>query len=253
MNVASSEQRKAQEGSPMMRSPSPPETERLISAIERLEARLERLEARLERFERDAPGVLATAADTVDEAIARLAARGVDVDARTREALVLLERLTAPETMRAITTMAEALTNLPHVVATVADTLDGVAAKAHDRGIDLDERLRISLRCAERLTSPQALETLELALARLQSIRLVLEEGVLDDGAVRLVSKAARAMAAVQAEGVAPAGPMAAMMALGRSDVRRSLGFLIRFAEQFGSALAGARPPELPANTRSNG
>jgi uncharacterized protein YjgD (DUF1641 family) len=235
--------------------------DRLLAALARIDERLARLEAenaelralaeRAAEAASQAPRALAIATDVFDDTVRGLASRGVDVDARARDALVLVERLTAPDTMRALGDALSLVDNLPKLAATATDVLDGAAARAIDQGIDIDQRMRILLRCTERLTSPEALGALELMLSRVDSLRSVLESGVLDEAPVRLVGKAGVAMAEVAAEGAPPAGPFGAMLAMGRSDVQRSLGLLLKFAERFGRALDDGDEKRLPATRGS--
>lgn len=74
------------------------------ATLARLEQRLihiERVLGRLETQAGELPGLVGTVGDTFDSLVARLADRGVDVDARLHDVLRLVERMTAPETVRA--------------------------------------------------------------------------------------------------------------------------------------------------------
>jgi uncharacterized protein YjgD (DUF1641 family) len=211
------------------------------SALERLDARLARIERALERVEaseRAVPAAVATAVDTLDGLVARLQAGGVDVDERLRVAARLLDRLTAPETARALEAAMRAAEQLPAVVATATDVLDSLAARAQDSGVDLDERLRVLVRVAERLTAPEALETLEAAFDQLHGLRALLRSGVLDPAPVAVVAKAGRALAEAGEGPVPSVGAFGALRAMGDPSVQRALGFLLSVARLFGGALA---------------
>jgi hypothetical protein len=80
----------------------------IIAALERIERRLARLESSVERVNslaRGAPALIATVTDSFDGVARRAAEAGIDVDERTRAALTLLERLTAPEVAGPLTAL----------------------------------------------------------------------------------------------------------------------------------------------------
>lgn len=79
-----------------------PDLGRILASIDARLARLEAASHKVDEVVAQAPNFVAALADTFDSHVARLAADGIDVDRRGREVLRLLERLTAPETMRAL-------------------------------------------------------------------------------------------------------------------------------------------------------
>ncbi len=210
------------------------------SALDRIERRLARIERLLERVEdgaRAAPQVVATAVDTLDHLAAGLQRRGVDVDARLGAALALAERLTAPETARGLERAMDAAEQLPAVLATVTDVMDSLAARAQESGVDLDERLRVLVRVSERLTAPDALETLEAALDQMHGLRSLLRSGVLDPAPVAMIAKAGRALAEAGSVEAPRVGAFGALRAMGDPEVQRALGFLLTVARLFGASL----------------
>jgi hypothetical protein len=92
---------------------------RLTLLAARLERTLDVLEPTIDMV-RQAPLIIATVVDTFDALVAEGREQGIDVDARVRDALRLLERLTAPETVRAVDTL---LDRLP-VLASLAPMVD---------------------------------------------------------------------------------------------------------------------------------
>jgi uncharacterized protein YjgD (DUF1641 family) len=138
---------------------------------------------------------------------------------------------------------------LPKAVATLTDTADELIGRIQASGVDLDERARILLRVAERLTAPEALEAIEALLSQLGSVRAVLESGVLAPQAVDVVARAAGALS--QASDAPPVGAWGAMRALGDPEVQRALGFLLGVAKGFGAQLA--EPPLLAASNQTSG
>lgn len=169
------------------------------------------------------------------------------VDAAILERLERIDRRLA--TLESAVTRLDALTHeLPATVATLADTFDSVAGRLTDAGIDLDERMRVVGRVMERLTAPEALATLEEVLAKVDTVRALLRSGVLDPAPVSVVAKAGEALAKAASESPPSISAWGAFRALGRPDVSRAAGFLLRVGELFGRALEDR--PALPEKNR---
>ena len=77
-----------------------------LRAIDALVERLGTVESAL-RLADQVPGSIATITDIVDGLAARLAADGIDVDARVQSGVRLLKRLTAPRTSAALETLLD--------------------------------------------------------------------------------------------------------------------------------------------------
>lgn len=210
------------------------------TTLERIERRLARIERALERLdhaERSAPGTLAMAVDTFDDVAARMQTRGVDLDERMRTAMDMLERLTAPETAKALDRAMAAATQLPAAVATAVDVADSIAERVQASGVDIDERLRVLTRVAERLTAPEALATLEVALDQMHGVRSLLLSGVLDPAPVAMIARAGKALAEAGSRDAPKVGAFGALRSLGDPSVQRALGFLLQVARLFGAEL----------------
>ncbi len=226
---------------------APASADAVAASLARVEASLGRLESRLAALEAQAMVTVGVATDTVDGMVADARARGVDVDARLRTALRLAERLTDPAVAEALERAAALAPLAPGFVATAMDTVDEAVARARAGGVDLDERAGLLLRALERLTSPEALELLHVVLGRLDAVRGLLESGVLERDATRVVGTAGAALAQTAGEPMAQGpGPVGALIALGDADVRTAVGFGLRFAKNLGRALVAAQRA-LPA------
>lgn len=140
----------------------------------------------------------------------------------------------------------------PGAVAALVDTFDSAVGRLQERGVDLDERLRTTLAIAERLTSPPALSAVSTILDHLDDLRFLLDSGVLDKHAVRLVGELGRALAASASEAPPRVGMLGAMRALGTPDVQRAVGLALRLAGRFGASLRdiGASSPALTQGDR---
>ena len=122
---------------------------------------------------------------------------------------------------------------LPDAIAVATDTLDALISRAAERGVDVDERLALILRAAERLTSREALVGLEAAL----------DSGMLDASAVSVLGKVGRALTEVATEPPRPVGALGLLRALRDPDVQRAVGLAIAVARALGRALE--TPPLL--------
>lgn len=212
-------------------------TDPVLAALTRIEARLDRLESRLEGvgdLAAETPATIATAVDGLDETVARLAARGVDVDERLRELLALTEKLTDPATLASVGEAVDVLQSLPGTAATIADTFDGVVGQLAEMGVDVDERMRVVVQVAERLTAPEALAVVTETFDHVDAIGRLLRSGIFAPAAVDVVDRAAGSLAAMNVEGARPVGALGALRALSDPCIQRSLGALVEFGRHFG-------------------
>jgi uncharacterized protein YjgD (DUF1641 family) len=235
---------------------SAPET---VEALLALTDRLDTVQQSLAIAEQ-LPGMAAGAVDTVDGLIASAAANGIDVDARLRATLALVERMSAPETVEALLALTDRLDTvaqsleladqLPGIAAGVVDTLDGIAASLDARGIRIDERAGLLLTAAEKLTDPAIIGLLQKVLERSDDLgRLVdtlLESGIFEEHAVRVVGISGQALADTKLAQPAPVGAFGALRAMGEPEVQRALGFALQFARSFGRLTATGKQPLSP-------
>jgi len=126
-----------------------------------------------------------------------------------------------------------ATAQVPAVVATVADALDGLVERLAARGIDVDDRMRALLRAADHLTSPRALD----ALAS------VLSSEILAHQTTEVIGRMGRSIVAAEHE-ARPLGAWGLWRALREPEVQRAAGFLIAMARRFGEELESV--PQLP-------
>lgn len=152
--------------------------------LDRLDT-IERMVDTIERLETQLPMALSTATDVIDAELTEAADRGVVLDERAREALVLAEKLTEPDTVATLTRLMDRLDRIdklaaladqaPDAVAMAADTLDDALTRAADRGVVLDERAREGLRLVEQLTEPETAQALHAVMDRADVLEDLME------------------------------------------------------------------------------
>lgn len=227
----------------------------LASVLDRIDRRLARLEevvSRIDDVARTAPAVVATVTDTFDAVAARLASQGVDVDERVHVAAELLGKLTSPAAARALGAVLERADVLeaslrmveqaPGALATLVDTLDGLASRFGSAGVDVDARIRVVLRLIDHLTSPETTSALET----------LLHSGLLDARSVATLGHVTHALAVAGDRVTAPVGAWGALRALGDRDVQHAVGFLLTIAKQLGHSLSSEGARQLPASPRKD-
>ncbi len=200
-----------------------------------LDRRFERLERRLEgvlALAEQAPAVIGTTADIVDE----WAMKKGDVDERVRRMASLLEQLSEPKTLATLEQGLALAVSAPDVIATVADISDEAMRDAADAGVDIGQlghALRaLALDAGRMVTTPELTD--------------VVHETASSPQLWTLLGQASQAMlkAAARPEQV---GAFGLWRALKDPDVQRGVGFFIQFARLFGTQLANVSPSELDA------
>ncbi len=223
----------------------PPEAlDGLVARLERVTRSMEAITALADRL----PPVAAIAADVADEAVARGQAAGIDVDQRLHDALGLLERLTAPDTMRVLGALLDRLPQLEQALK-LADQLPGMVAIGVDAADELVRDLAAKGVDVERGALNGAGAALRFGAlmgpAEVDSIEAMLKSGVLDPQVVGLVGRMGESFARAASAPPPPVGLGGLLRALGNPDVKRALGLLLHFAEEFGRQLGtpGAGAP----------
>lgn len=214
-----------------------PETVDVLTALlDRLD-RLEQLAALADQV----PDAAMITVDSIDEALTRAAERGVVLDERAREGLVLLEKMTEPDTAQALGAvldraehlerLSELAASAPDVIATVVDMLDAEYARAAETGYNPERLLRQTIGSLGRLGE----------LFQSDEFEALLDSGVLDPEALEAVGSLGSALVESQKEaqrGETPQrGFFGVIGALRDPDVQRAIGFVMSFAKKFGRAL----------------
>lgn len=170
-------------------------------------------------------------------------------DERTLEVFDrLLARIDALETTvdRLVSLMEQA----PVHFAMLADISDELYRKADEQGIRLEERVAVSLKIAEKLTSPEMGERMDQAMKFLDQapgiaamtvdtldsvMHEAMEQGF-DPQAIgtALISAGSALSQAAQDPPAQVGGPLALLRSLRDPDRQRALGFLMNFLKRWG-------------------
>lgn len=219
----------------------------ILAKLESIERRLDALEHASASTDSIPQGLqdtlkntLAATTDTIDDTVARLAARGVDVDARMKATLALVEKLTNQHVLDSlariidridsIEQLTELATQGPKALATITDILDDEVARAAEQGIMVDSALRNGLTALIYLG--QRVSTNEL-----EALGALLRSDVLHPSAVDIVGRLGCALVAAAEAAPGSVGPIKAISKLGDDDAKRSTAFLLDFARRFGATL----------------
>ena len=226
----------------------------ILAKLESIERRLDGIERRVEERQgassTAAPGVssddlLATAAmagDTFDEEVSRLAARGIDVDARAKAAIGLLEKATDERVLTALGEIvarvealeqaAELVADGPNLAAMVADIMDDEVRRAMGDGVCVDTCLRNGLH-AILFLGQRVSET------ELEALGELLRSDLLHHRTLDVLGRMTCSIVSATEQPTGSVGPFGALKRLGNPDARRATAFLLEFLRLFGAALDG--------------
>lgn len=212
----------------------------LEEVLARIDARLARLEeamAPVAELGREAPKMLATVTDVVDDKAAQLG----DVEHRLTALSDVVERLSRPQTLASLRKLVDIAENAPGLLATFTDVVDELMAEAGEDGLELAQVVEDSKRLLFGL----------LKLTTSPELRGLLDSGMLDPRALESLGQVAHALVQVREGAVPRVGLFGTVRALGRGDVQRAVGFLLEVAGSFGRTLEGAasggEPRKLPS------
>lgn len=170
-------------------APTPDDTAAALASLEARVARIEAAVLRLTESVDQLPGLLGMAADAADEELTRLADRGVDVDARARQALALTEKLTRPEVLTTLERLTDQAVMLEGTVGMVGDIVDAASDRIQaETGVITDDRVRALTAVAVRLSDPRTLDTLQRLLDQADAFEgtLGMMLDIADDAAQRI-------------------------------------------------------------------
>lgn len=217
---------------------APPDGRNVEEMLGEIMARLDRIEGSLEVLEEartEGPALAATVMDTFDDYARRAQNRGIDFDERGRRIAKLLERVTEPKFLDAVEYMVEAVEESPGLFAMVVDIFDEQVGRAAARGADITQMTRSAVEGAVKLG--------EFVLS--DEFKTLLDSGMLDPGAIRVIGRAGRALADVSEDDVGTPGLLGLFSRSRKTNVRRSLNFGLRFSNRFGELLESGDPKRI--------
>ncbi|RMG56395.1 MAG: DUF1641 domain-containing protein [Bacteroidetes bacterium] len=130
---------------------------RLLDRIDSLERTVTRLTELVEQ----GPGMVSMVTDMADEAMSHAKTNGIEVEDRLRNALILAERLTAPEMVTKLDQLLSLFNQAPGMASMVTDIVDENFRMAAARGVNVDERFRAGLELVQQLTHPDMVRKLQ--------------------------------------------------------------------------------------------
>ncbi len=213
----------------------------VAQSLQRIESRLDRLEdsiARVTALLDQAPPMMATVADIVDDELRQATDQGVDVDQRLRQLTRLSAKLTDPAILNSLEKLADRADSLETLVNLIDDLPDGMAMAMDifDEFID-DARAR----GIDPVRTLAKLESASLRFARFvqsDQFSTLMDSHLLEPSTVDVLSRAATALAeASDPAEEHSAGFFALLRATRDDDVRSAMGFAIAFARRFGEHL----------------
>lgn len=160
-------------------------------------------------------------------------AQGPDMRASLQELNDRLDSIS--EVIDSLRPILALMQQAPPLAAMLGDSFDDVMRTAREHGIDVEQGLLNGAGAALRFGAAMDVE-------KVRALEALLQSGVLDPGALRIIGDLARALVDTAAARPPAAGPVGLLRALGDRDVQRALGFLVNLAARFGSRLPEPQP-----------
>ena len=211
----------------------------LTKILGRLLEQTESLELLVSMLEQ-APGVMATMADSLDEMAHSASETGIEFDIMLPRLLQLGAKVQNPKVFDLLertldqTEAIEMLLNLfeqgPSLAAMVADSLDEIAQSAAEAGLDLEQLLQHLFKVPVKLAP--LLDSGELDA--------LLESGMLEPQTLQVLGKVGKALSQGYALDQSQPQKVSIFGLIGMindPDIQRVLGFLNTFGKQFGQTL----------------
>ena len=229
--------------------------DRTLQAIEHLLAKIDTLDKAVEDLTvvmHQGPGMVAMAADFVDDAYMRADAKGVNIEERLQNALEIAEKLTAPAMVDKLNHLFKLTDQMSGLVAMKVDAMDEIYREADANGVNLDERIKSALSLAEKITAPDMMEKMEGLIQMSNQLpgliamgadifdermRKAREEGYDPQHLIDIARTANHALTNAQNEPPAKVGLFGIFKMLKDPDRQRGLGFIMNFLKHFGKKI----------------
>ena len=219
----------------------------IVERIGTLEKAVLNLTTMLER----GPGLVSMTMDMVDEGVRNAAKDGVYVEKRLGAALELAEKLTAPAMVEKLNGLLEMANQAPGLISMTMDMVDESVKNAANKGIYIEERGKLLLDAAEKLTSPTMLANLNglIELSHQAPGLIAMTMDVLDDEYKRMskeidipavtnfLGNTAKALSDAAIAKPKKIGAFGMLRALNDPDRQKALGFLMELTKRLGQQM----------------
>lgn len=172
-------------------------------------------------------GMVSMTVDIIDDTVKTAAEKGVDINERLESALVLAEKLTAPQVVTQINGMLDMLNQSSGVIAMAADSFDGIMQAAIERGVDPQEFMTQLFSVTTKLA--QLMSTDEM--------KEIVDGGIFDVGTLKIIGAASAALVESNEAPTKKVGLFGMMREMKNTDMQKALGFLTTFGRLFGKKL----------------
>jgi uncharacterized protein YjgD (DUF1641 family) len=193
----------------------------LLQRIDTLEKAVEKLTTLIEQ----GPGIVAMVADMADDGYRQAANRGVDIDQRLKATLEIAEKLTAPEMIEKLESALKLADQAPGIMAMMVDMFDEGYKKTLDNGIDIPTLSKQGIKVTKSLSN----------LVDSEEFEALLNSGVFNPKALDVLSVVSGALIKCRMNPPQKASIFQLLFALRDPEIKKSLGFLLSFARNFGN------------------
>jgi len=215
-----------------------------IAVLSGLLDRVDQLED-LVKMTDQAPGMIAMMTDVADEQYRLAAESGIDIEARVKTGLVLVEKLTTPQSMAVLSKLVDQMDTLeqaagmleqaPGMLAMGVDIADDMARSATESGLDIDQFTNQGFQALIKFST----------LVASDGFDAVIDSGILDPDAVSIIGDMGYTLAQCRKDPPQRVGIFGLMRLLNDDDAKVALGFLANFARRFGARVCEDRRREL--------
>jgi uncharacterized protein YjgD (DUF1641 family) len=225
---------------------------KFIHVVEKLTDKSDMLDQAIDMGE-EFPKVLSTGVNTLDAWAMNLTEQGVDINERIDTLIPLVVKLTDPKFLK----VAEKLTSktdlleqaldageeLPKLISTGVNTLDGIAKRLQDADVDIDERLENIVTIMNILTSSNMAKFLEFFSHHVDRFlhlgEIFVDANKLNEKFATFLEDATKSLVETTESSPAPIGGVFGMLkVLKDKDVSRTLGFGVELARKLGRNIA---------------
>lgn len=214
--------------------------DKIIALLEQVSSKLDHLDLRVSdlenKYQSEILNTFSIAADSFDEYCLSSDQQRRELSGKTETVVQMLHTLTTSDTLETLELIlekapklaeaVEQLESIPQMVSIAADSFDELFRHAEENGLNLSEFGSNFSSFAIKL----------LNLFEDGNFNQLLESGVLDKEAIETVGTIGESLSTIAGK-TQKMGPFALSATLFNSDFQRAAGFIVAFAETFGSKI----------------